>query len=44
MSELDPSSGLLRYGSRFPILLYRLLPGRIFGDRFLQLTTVGYRC
>jgi deazaflavin-dependent oxidoreductase (nitroreductase family) len=41
LSDLDPSRGLLRFGLRFPIYLYRLHLGWLLGNRFLMLTHIG---
>lgn len=41
LSDLDPSKGLLRFGLRFPICLYRFHLGWLLGDRFLMLTHTG---
>jgi deazaflavin-dependent oxidoreductase (nitroreductase family) len=41
LSDLDPSRGLLRFGLRFPIWLYRLHLGWLLGNRFLMLTHIG---
>jgi deazaflavin-dependent oxidoreductase (nitroreductase family) len=39
--QVKPPRGLSRLLYRFPILLYRLGLGRIFGRRFLMLTHIG---
>ena len=39
--DLDPSRGLLRFGLRFPVVLYRRHLGWLLGDRFLMLTHIG---
>jgi deazaflavin-dependent oxidoreductase (nitroreductase family) len=39
--DFDPSHGLLRFGVRLPILLYRMHLGWLLGDRFLMLTHTG---
>jgi deazaflavin-dependent oxidoreductase (nitroreductase family) len=39
--EVKPPRGLSRLLYRFPILLYQLGLGRLFGGRFLMLTHVG---
>jgi deazaflavin-dependent oxidoreductase (nitroreductase family) len=41
LSDLDPSRGLLRFGLRFPIWLYRFHLGWLLGNRFLMLTHTG---
>jgi deazaflavin-dependent oxidoreductase (nitroreductase family) len=41
LTDLDPSKGLLRFGLRFPIWLYRLHLGWVLGNRFLMLTHTG---
>jgi deazaflavin-dependent oxidoreductase (nitroreductase family) len=39
--QVRPPSGLSRLLYRFPILLYRVGLGRLFGRRFLMLTHIG---
>jgi deazaflavin-dependent oxidoreductase (nitroreductase family) len=41
ISDLDPSRGLLKFGLRLPIWLYRLHLGWLLGNRFLMLTHIG---
>lgn len=39
--NLDASRGLLRFGLRFPVVLYRCHHGWLLGNRFLMLTHTG---
>jgi deazaflavin-dependent oxidoreductase (nitroreductase family) len=39
--DLNPSKGILRFGLRFPVVLYRLHLGWLLGHRFLMLTHIG---
>lgn len=41
ISLTNPPRGLLRFGLRLPIWLYRLHLGWLLGDRFLMLTHIG---
>jgi deazaflavin-dependent oxidoreductase (nitroreductase family) len=41
LREVKPPRGLSRLLYRFPILLYRVGLGRLFGGRFLQLRHIG---
>jgi deazaflavin-dependent oxidoreductase (nitroreductase family) len=41
LSAKHPVKGLLRFGVRLPLWLYRAHLGRLLGERFLRLTHIG---